>query len=114
LRVPLVWYERNSLRSRYGCLHVDLSTTATRFTHHGVSELAGIADRLGICGPALLTEFEARWDNIPVQRLDEVARVVFRVVMRLGNYELKSRTPPRAVVQMMETVRNVRPIRISA
>jgi len=34
--------------------------------------------------------------------------------MRLGNDELKTRTPLQAIVQMMETMRNVHPIRISA
>jgi hypothetical protein len=66
--------------------------------------------------PVALTPFEARWDNIPTPRLDELARIVFRVALRLGNYELKTRTPPQAIVQMMETIRNVnvQPIRISA
>jgi hypothetical protein len=114
LRVPLIWHERNSAHSRYGSLHVDLSTTANTFTHHGMSELAGVADRLGVCGPVVLTAFEARWDKIPVQRLDELARIIFRVAMRLGNYELKRRTPPQAIVKMMESIRSVQPIRISA
>jgi hypothetical protein len=114
LRLPLIWYDRNSPRSRYGSLHVDLSTTANRFTHHGIADLAGISDRLGIRAPAILTPFEARWDNIPTQRLDELGRIIFRVAMRLGNYELKTRTPPRAVIEMMDTIRSVHPIRISA
>jgi hypothetical protein len=114
LRLPLIWYERNSPRSRYGGLHVDLSTTANRFTHHGQSELAGVAERLGVRDAAVLSPFEARWENIPMQRLDEFVRSVLRVAMRLGNYELRTRTPPQAIVQMMETIRNVRPIRISA
>jgi hypothetical protein len=114
LRLPQIWYERNSPRSRYGCLYVDLSTTANRFTHHGIAELASVAERLCVPRPSVLTLFEARWENIPVQRLDDLGRVVLRVAMRLGNYELKTRTPPQAVVQMMETIRNVQPIRISA
>jgi hypothetical protein len=52
MRLPLIWYVRNSPHSRYGCLHVDLSTTANLFTHHGMSDLAGISDRLGICAPS--------------------------------------------------------------
>lgn len=114
LRLPQIWYERNSPHSRYGCLCVDLSTTANRFTHHGIAELAGVADRLGVRGPAILTSFEARWENIPIQRLDELARIVRRIAVRFGNYELKSRIPPQAVVQMLETIHNVQPIRISA
>jgi hypothetical protein len=114
LRLPLIWYERNSPHSRYGSLHVDLATTANRFTHHGMADLAALAERLGVRGPAVLTAYEARWDRIPTERLDELARVALRLSMRLGNYELKARTPPRAVVQMLETIRNVQPIRISA
>jgi hypothetical protein len=79
-----------------------------------MADLAGVSDRLGICAPAVLTPFEARWDNIPMHRLDELARIVFRLALRLGNYELKTRTPPRAIVQMAKTIRNVQSIRISA
>jgi hypothetical protein len=114
LRLPLIWYHRNSPHSRYGSLHVDLSTTANRFTHRGIADLASISERLGVREPAVLTSYEALWDHIPMHRLEELSRTVLRVALRLGNYELKARTPPGAIVQMMETIRNVQPIRISA
>jgi hypothetical protein len=83
LRVPLVCYERNSLRSRLGRVRLDLFTTPWLLTRQGQTELAALP------GLAAITPYDGVWEKVPVEELENVARSVYRIVTRRGNYELR-------------------------
>ena len=68
LRIPVVWFERNTPRSRNGRLRLDLFTTANVLTVRGREELAGIAEGLAIRGRATLSPGDAVWEGVPAAR----------------------------------------------
>jgi hypothetical protein len=106
LRVPLIWFGRNSPRSRYGRVHLDLFTTAHVLTEHGRAELAQI-----LPGQSAISPGDGQWTRVPAARLEEVARTVLRVATRRGNYELRECSAP---AWLTELARNVLPWRKSA
>jgi hypothetical protein len=85
LRLPVVWFERLTPRSKYGRICVDLFTTSSVLNEKGVAELSGLADG------ALVSSHDVRWDRVPRARLEEVARRALRAALRTGNYELAER-----------------------
>jgi hypothetical protein len=109
LRVPLIWFARNTPRSGYGRVHLDLFTTAHVLTDRGRAELARI-----LPGQASISPGDGLWANVPAARLEEVARAVRRVAMRMGNYELRERSTPAAPPWLAELERNVLTWRKSA
>ncbi len=113
-RLPLIWYERKSPRSRHGRVCLDLFTTPYVLTARGLEELGGIADRLELTCHAFSSPFEYRWEDVPMARLEELSRAVFRTVTRLGNFELSKRSPAPALARMMEAITASKPVRISA
>jgi hypothetical protein len=114
LRVPLIWFARNSPRSKYGRVHLDLFTTAHVLTGQGRAELANLLSRLGLPGQAAISAGDGQWTGIPAARLEEVARTALRVATRMGNYELRERSAPAAPEWLAELERSVLPWRKSA
>ena len=80
LRVPLVWQEGLSRRSRYGRLRLDMFTTANVLTSAGQTAIRALQ-------PGRVTPHDAVWDRVPLRDLDRLARTVYRASTRLGNYE---------------------------
>jgi hypothetical protein len=89
LRVPSIWFERKSPRSRYGRVHLELFTTGHSLTEQGQVEMTDLLRRLHLPGRVVVSADEAHWDDIPERRLEALARTVLRVGTRLGNYELR-------------------------
>ena len=85
LKVPMIWYERRSPRSRFGRLHVDLMTTPHMLTGAG-------QEQLKILGASAISAHSATWDRVPLPWLDRLAHAVFRIVLQPGNYR-RNRTP---------------------
>jgi hypothetical protein len=110
LRVPLIWFERKSPRSKYGRLHLDLFTTTHALTEQGQAEMTDLIRRLHLPGRVAISPEDGHWEDIPQRRLEELARMVLRVATRLGNYEMRQRGSPAE----KERVRNVLPWRRSA
>jgi hypothetical protein len=88
LRVPMVWFERQGARSRYGRLHLDLTTTHHLLSEKGQEQLNELMERFGLKREAVVSPFEGVWDDVPVRRIEEFAHSVFRIATRLRNYEL--------------------------
>jgi hypothetical protein len=114
MRIPLVWFERKSPRSKYGRVHLDLFTTANLLSDSGQAELVQICQRLGLAARAVVSPYEGLWEHIPVRRLEELARTVFRVATRLGNYDLRQRAPSPEVLRSIREIGNVLPWRKTA
>jgi hypothetical protein len=89
LRLPVVWFERLSPRSRYGRVRVDLFTTPNVLNAKGEAELRGHGARLTVSGPASISAHEATWGRVPLHQMEELARLALRTALRTGNYELR-------------------------
>uniref|UniRef100_Q02A13 Uncharacterized protein n=1 Tax=Solibacter usitatus (strain Ellin6076) TaxID=234267 RepID=Q02A13_SOLUE len=81
LRLPVVWFERLSPRSKYGRVQVDLFTTPNVFTRQGEAELLRLA-----C-PGSISSHEASWPRVPLGQLEELARLALRATLRPSNCE---------------------------
>lgn len=106
--------ERKSPRSKYGRVRLDLFTTAHRLTGEGQEELAHIGERLGVRARATVSPHDAVFEDVPIERVEEFARAVYRGATRLGNYELRRRSAPREIVRMFDEIRRREPARRSA
>jgi len=92
LRVPAIWYERKSPRSKYGQLHLELYTTGRLLTEQGQNEMTDLLRKLHLPGRVTVSGDDAHWEDVPRQRLEELARTVLRIATRMGNYELRRGT----------------------
>jgi hypothetical protein len=88
LKVPVIWFERQTPRSRYGRLRLDLVTTMNVLTDAGQAAMR----RLGADWPspprARVSPHDACWERVPLKRLGELATAVLRTATRGGNYQL--------------------------
>jgi hypothetical protein len=87
LRLPVVWFERLSSRSRYGRVGLELFTTPNVLTGQGEAELLGLIERLNLSSPLSISSHEATWTRVPLRDTEELARLALRTVLRPGNYE---------------------------
>jgi len=81
LRIPVVWSERCSPRSRYGCVHLDLFTTPHRLTADCQADMKSLAPR------STTSPHDARLDRIPLRDLDRVSAAVLRASTRPDNQQ---------------------------
>jgi hypothetical protein len=80
LKIPMVWEEGLSPRSRYGRLRLDLFTTSNSLTAAGQAEIQSLR-------PARASPHDACWDRVPLRELDGLAKRVYRAATRAGNFE---------------------------
>ena len=85
LKIPMVWLERQSPRSKYGNVRLELFTTANRLTARGQEVMQAIA----ITGRAEVSAHSVGCKRVPLNRLEDVAKAVFRAATRTGNYEFE-------------------------
>jgi len=87
LKLPCVWFARQSPRSEYGRIRVEMFTTANILTLCGQAEIGRLCAASAVGGRQLVSPHDIACDRIPVRRLDQLAHSVFRAVTRNGNYE---------------------------
>jgi hypothetical protein len=104
MRLPFVWFERKSRGSKFGRVRLELFTTANLLTEEGQRDLAGIAARLRITASETVCSYECAWENVPVARIEELARAVFRAATRLGNYAVRERSRSPELTQMLAAI----------
>ena len=114
LRIPLIWFERKSPRSKYGQVHLDLFTTANVLTESGRRELETLRERFRISGRVVVSPFDAVWEGVLLRSMDEVCHTVFRIATRLGNYELRQRVEAPPAACKAAAAGNVLPWRMTA
>jgi hypothetical protein len=81
LKIPMVWFERHSPRSRFGALHLDMLTTPNMLTGAGQGALKAL-------GAAKPSPHDAHWERVPLGRLDKLAHAVYRAAIQAQNYRL--------------------------
>jgi len=107
LRVPFLCLARNSPRSRFGTVQLDLFTTQYLLTEQGRTELARLPG-------ATITPYDGVWRNVPKSDLETVARSVYRIVTRRGNYDLRPPTRSPELAKLIAAVEEAVPLRKSA
>ena len=80
LRLPLVWWQRNSPRSRYGTLRLDLFTSGKRLALSGEQELRSLAPWAAVVSPD-----DGVWSHVPRNELPYLAGRVVHAAVRPGN-----------------------------
>jgi hypothetical protein len=80
LRIPVVWCERLTARSKFGRVCVDLFTTPNVLNAQGQAELQRL-------GAASVSAHEVRWERVPWPLAERLAKGALRAVLRPGNYE---------------------------
>lgn len=82
LKLPVVWLERNSPRSRYGRVRLDLYTTSNRLSVEGQAQMQGI-----VPGAVDISPHDALWSHVPLANLGPLAARVLKTALRPGNCE---------------------------
>lgn len=90
LKVPMVWLERQSPRSKYGNVRLELFTTANRLTASGQEAMQTICNSLIKKGQADVSPHAVGCKRVPLNRLEQAAKAVFRAATRAGNYEFEN------------------------
>ena len=85
LKIPMVWYERHSPRSRFGCLRLDMLTTPNMLTAAGQAALKALGD-------GRISAHDAVWARVPLFRLAKMAHAALRAAIQTGHYRL-NRSP---------------------
>src|SRR5690242_5922151 len=83
LRIPFMWMERRSPRSRYGRLYLEMFTTANVLTSEGEDALRASGHHPEV------SAYGGCWDKVPLKELDRLAHRLFRVVTKAGNYQAR-------------------------
>lgn len=102
LRLPVVWFERLSPRSRYGFVKLDLYTTGHRLSERGLMEIEGLSP-----GAVDISPHDARFGRVPRDQLAGLAARVIKAAVRPDNCEaiaprllLAPRRGPAEVIEL--------------
>ena len=91
LKVPMVWLERQTPRSKYGRVHLELFTTPNRLTASGQAAIRTLCNGLTVKGEPRVSPHNSCCDRVPLSRVEELAKAAFRAATRTGNYEPDNR-----------------------
>ncbi len=93
LKLPMVWFERQTPYSRFGRVYLELFTTPATLTAAGEAELQELGAR-NTGSRVQVTPHDARWDRVRLDATEKLASAVFRATIRAGNYRL---TPSKLI-----------------
>jgi hypothetical protein len=102
LRIPLVSCQRNTPRSRFGSVRLDLFTTPWQLTGPAQAELGRLAP-----GVAAISPYDGVWKNVPQKEMEKVARAVYRIATRRGSYDLRPAAPSPALTKLIAALESV-------
>jgi len=89
LKLPMVWFERQTPYSRFGRVHLELFTTPNTLTAAGQAELQDLATRQA-GARVQVTPNDAHWERVRLDAIEKLANAVFRATVRAGNYRLST------------------------
>ena len=81
-----------------------ICATAFLLTDSGRSQLAELGQRFGVASKPSLSAHVCSWDRVPVARIEEFARAVYRTATRLGAYSLRQRAPSAELARMLAAI----------
>jgi hypothetical protein len=100
LKLPMVWFERQSPHSAFGRLRVDMLTTPHMLT--GIGETA-----LRALGADQITPHDAAWERVRLPQLQKLAHAAFRAAIQPQNYRLNGAAVARIDVRSSKTLKAV-------
>jgi hypothetical protein len=86
LKLPIVWVVRQTPRSKYGRIFLDMFTTPNALTPLGESKMRELLTELSTSGQGRISGHEISWDRIPRANLDAAARKTVRISTKFGCY----------------------------
>jgi hypothetical protein len=89
LKLPVVWFERQTPHSKFGRVYLELFTTPNILTAAGEAELQELATRYS-GSRVQVTPNDARWERVRLDAAEKLANAVFRATLRVGNYRLSA------------------------
>lgn len=92
LKIPLVWIERESPRSRFGSVHLDMLSTPNMLTTRGEAAMAGLCASAESNRQTRVSPHDVCYAHVPLSQLADLARAAFRAATTPGNYR-PNRTP---------------------
>jgi len=90
LKIPMVWFERQTPRSKYGRVQLELFTTANQLTANGQAALQAIYAAATVRGQVEVSPHNAQCDRVPLSKMEDLARAVFRIATRKGNFQTET------------------------
>ncbi|MEI9972247.1 MAG: hypothetical protein WDO73_09445 [Ignavibacteriota bacterium] len=81
MKLPMVWFERRTPRSRFGTLRLDMMTTPNLLTGVGQAALRALSE-------GEISAHEATWEGVPLTRAAKMAHAAFRAAVQVQNYRL--------------------------
>ena len=82
LKIPMVWFERQTPRSKYGRVHLELFTTTNQLTGGGQEAIRAICATFTVRGQVKVSPFNADCDRILLGEAEDLAKAVFRTAVR--------------------------------
>jgi hypothetical protein len=104
LKVPMVLAERRSKYSRYARVYLEMFTSGMRLSSDGQSAMRAICAPSNRADGTMVSPHDACWDHVALPNAVDVARTVYRMAVRAGNYELNESRPALAVVKRQAKV----------
>ncbi len=82
LKIPLVWFERQSPRSKFGRVHLELFTTSNRLTAGGQEVIRSLCAAFAVNGHPMVSAHNADCDRVPLRRVEDLAKAILRSALR--------------------------------
>jgi len=114
LKLPIVWVERQTPRSKYGRLFLDMFTTPNALTPLGESKMRELLTESSTRGQGRISGHEISWNRIRLQDLDRVARRTLRISTKLGCYAPSRVNAPQPARRAEESVVEIDRWRVSS
>ena len=82
MKIPMVWFDRQSPRSRYGRVHLELFTTANRLTAGGQEAVQALCSAVTVQRKSNVSSHSAYCGFVPLDKIEDLARAIFRSAVR--------------------------------
>ena len=91
LKILMVWLERRTRYSKYGCVQLEMYTSANRLTAGGQAGIKAICALSNAAAWTQVSAHDARWEHVALPNASEVARAALRAAISPENYERNER-----------------------
>jgi hypothetical protein len=96
LKIPIVWFERLTPRSKFGRVHLDMMTTPNALTPAGQTAMRALGARFQATGAIQVSPNDGHWDHVPLANLEPLCGAVLKAAVTVDHYRLNRTKPGRA------------------
>lgn len=105
LKVPIVWFERLSPRSRYGRVHLDMLTTANMLTPSGQAAMHALDARFEVQAGTKVSPHDVTWEHVAYAKVEALCRAAFKVAVTANHYQLNQVKPAKAAASSRNVIK---------